>query len=354
MDDLYGDVKRAIQLTRVAAFAANPLHPGLTIAEIRSIVVQDGFAIPLVDEAMEQTDLGRGGRAGRGEAAVFGPGMHDLLALRIQGGFPPQIPYVDARKVCDSFSRLNREQGARSPKTVPMLSHASLPTDQVERGLGFLLQFSLAQEVPGGYVSQTANLDGYVDERPRGSELEKRLDILIGRVKSVLAARTAASTISTPPTDRFHLFLKKQGLHSMAGWWSMTNQEMLSLGYRSPTSVTVLAASMLEAALVAIAEPARNAGEWKRDFLGHAPKDWKLGALIDQAEAAGTFSATDAAHARLLAELRNRIHVGKYAVAGPDRFKPVYADSHEATIATKHLDMLLSRILSWSPIAALT
>ncbi|HEX2871010.1 MAG TPA: hypothetical protein VHP33_07140, partial [Polyangiaceae bacterium] len=137
------------------------------------------------------------------------------------------------------------------------------------------------------------------------------------------------------------------------GWWSMTTQELRSLGDRHPTSATVLAASMLEAALVAIAEPAKNAGQWRNKDLLVSSERWKLGTLIDQAEAAFTLSKDDAVLARKLQDLRNRIHVGKFAVDGPERFKPQFANAHDATIALKHLEMLLDKILDWAPIAAL-
>jgi hypothetical protein len=122
----------------------------------------------------------------------------------------------------------------------------------------------------------------------------------------------------------------------------------------SATAATVLAASMLEAALVAIAEPAQVAGKWQRTFLKtDLPERWKLGQLIDQAEAPGPFSPDEAAHARTVAALRNRIHVGKFSATGQDRFRPPFTNDHEATLAVKHLELLLAKILDWAPIAAL-
>ncbi|HEX2875219.1 MAG TPA: hypothetical protein VHP33_28400, partial [Polyangiaceae bacterium] len=150
-----------------------------------------------------------------------------------------------------------------------------------------------------------------------------------------------------------HLFLKRQGLESLAGWWAMTTQELHSLGDRHPTACTVLAASMLEAALVAIAEPAKSAGEWRKKDLLEPSERWKLGMLIDQAEVALTFSKNEAVLARTLADLRNRIHVGKSAVSGPERFKLQFTNPQDATIARNHLELLLVRILEWPPIAAL-
>ena|SRR6188768_1075568 len=110
---------------------------------------------------------------------------------------------------------------------------------------------------------------------------------------------------------------------------------------------------MLEAALVAIAEPAKIAGEWRKKDLLEPSERWKLGMLIDQAEVALTFSKNEAVLARTLADLRNRIHVGRAAVSGPERFKLQFTNQQDATIALKHLELLLVRILEWPPIAAL-
>ena len=84
-----------------------------------------------------------------------------------------------------------------------------------------------------------------------------------------------------------------------------------------------------------------------------APKGWKLGKLIEQAKAARTFSDADAHLAETLQDLRNRIHVGKFAASGPERFKPPFANTHEATLAVRHLDLLLTRILARAPISVL-
>lgn len=185
-------------------------------------------------------------------------------------------------------------------------------------------------------------------------ELEGRLSAMIEKVRAVFAARGGETVQSTPPLARFHLFLEKQGLHAMAAWWAMSTNELRAAETHLPCAATVVAASILEAALVAIAEPAVAAGEWRQDFLTKIPsKDWKLGKLIDQAKIARTFSDADAHLAETLQDLRNRIHVGKFAATGAERFKPPFANAHEATLAVRHLDLLLTRILGWGPIAVL-
>jgi hypothetical protein len=122
---------------------------------------------------------------------------------------------------------------------------------------------------------------------------------------------------------------------------------MLETGDRHPTSNTVLAGALLEAALVAIAESSKKAGLWRRDFLKREPETWKLGELIEQAKIAGTFSEPDAVMGTGLAEFRNRIHAGKFAAAGQPPAPPSL-NSHEPRIARDHLDRLLDKILQWA------
>lgn len=354
MSDVYREVNRSMLMARVAAFAVRPLDSGLTLDELRSLVILDGHSAPLFDEAWDESNRGR-----RFQKLQHVELQHmDLLVMRSQEGYPRQIPYAEAETVCRVFEQLNRQLGVKSPKTLEMLAREGLSTGDAARGLGLLLQLRVALSVPGGYACEQKDLRGYGAVGPRGSDLERELETVMDRVRTVFAARTGAAVASTPPVERFHLFLKKQGLEALAGWWAITTQELRSLGDRHPTAATVLAASMLEAALVAIAEAGKKTGAWKRDFLEKPSKDWKLGALIDQAEVsspefAATFSKTDAVFARSLADLRNRIHVGKFAVEGPERFKPQFTNAHDAALALKHLELLLSKILDWPTVSAL-
>jgi hypothetical protein len=282
--------------------------------------------------------------------------MMDFVSLRLAGHFPRQLRYDLADVVCQSFRSLNERLGVNAAKTVDMLSaQGQISPDEIEAGLGILLVYRLAARVEGGYKCGAKDTSGYRDEKRRdASELEARLSAMAEKVRAVFAARGDRTVQSTPPLTRFHQFLKKQELHSMAAWWAMSTGELKAAQNHLPGAATVLAASMLEAALVAIAEPAIAAGEWRQEFLTKiSPKDWKLGKLIDQAKSAGTFSQADAHLAETLQELRNRIHVGRFAAAGAERFNPPFTNAHEATLAVSHLDLLLTRILGWNPIAVL-
>jgi hypothetical protein len=133
-----------------------------------------------------------------------------------------------------------------------------------------------------------------------------------------------------------------------ATWWALTSDELRDAGDRYPTSSTVLAGALVEAALVAIAQSAKSAGQWNQKFLtAKEPPGWKFGELIDQAEAAGTFSKSDALMARGLAEFRNRIHAGKFATPGRPPAPPSL-NPQQPRIARDHLDHLLDKILQWT------
>jgi hypothetical protein len=174
-------------------------------------------------------------------------------------------------------------------------------------------------------------------------------------VIDAFARRAGGHIPNEPPIDRFGSLLRKQGWTALEMWWGMTATEMRALlEARHTSAICTLSAALLEAALVAVAHPAMQAGQWRQQFLRRAPETWKLGELIDQAEVAATFSPAQAALAREMADLRNRIHAGRFSTAGNPPFAPPYSNVHEARQARDHLDRLLDAILRWPPIQALT
>lgn len=352
MDDVYVGVDRAVRLALLAAFVVRPLDPGLKLGELKQLVVEQGFAPPLYDEAWQRSSRSRDAQ----ETGVAKVEMMDLLVLRNYGQFPRQLRYDSADKVCRAFRSLNERLGVKAGKSVEMLSaQGQIAVEEIEAGLGILLLYQLAARVDGGFTCNAKDTSGYRDEeREDSSQLERGLAAMVEKVRAVLAARGGQTVQSTPPLVRFHRFLEKQGLVAMAAWWTMSSNELKAAETHLPGAATVLAASMLEAALVAIAEPAHAAGEWRQDFLTKVPpKDWKLGKLIEQAKVARTFSDADAHLAETLQDLRNRIHVGRFAASGSERFNPPFSNAHEAALAVRHLDLLVTRILGWAPISAL-
>lgn len=346
MPEEYDQIHKSIRRACVAAFVTDPMNPSLSLAELRSLVVQDGYAGSLFDEAWPESYHGRMARgAQRAQLQQV-----DLAAMNAYDEVPPELPQAEALKVLQSFRTLNAVS-IKAPKSIEMLAGVGVSTEETRRGLGLLLFLGLAQSEGGGFVCRASSLDGYSLEKTKRLPA---LEAMIERVRVVFAAREQRTIPTTPPIERFHLFLKKQRLEALAQWWAMTTDEMRSLGERHPTASTVLAGAMLEAALVAIAEPALKANEWRnRDITLKKPADWTLRALIQQAEDAQVFSKSDVALAKAMQDMRNRIHVGKFAVEGPERFKPQFAEGHEAALASKHLELLLARLLDWTPIAAL-
>ncbi len=184
----------------------------------------------------------------------------------------------------------------------------------------------------------------------------KLLRSLINTVQDAFLARGAGHTPGRLPTERFHLLLLMQGWHAFAGWWAGMTTELDSLTDRSqPSAVCILAGALLEAALVAVAEPCRAAGEWRNKFLKEKnPNRWNLGELVDQAQVSGAFSSEQATLAREIADFRNRIHAGKFSHSGAPPFHPPSTNAHEAELARLHLQRLIDALLSFGPVASLT
>lgn len=345
MSDHQNEAKVAISLAIVATVLVDPLNPGLTREELKDIVLNSGIAPGLFDEVCGD-ELERRTIDGKG---VIRPGPLDLNWVRGGDGYPSQVPIDAAYRLGDIFKRLN-VRGTKVPKTLELLrSEWPDATELIDGALGLMLTLGVASATGDGYVS--SGMERVYGKRIANHRLEGRMEVMVKLVRNAIAARSGSSVPTSTPSQRFHMLLKKLGLDGLAGWWANNHREFVVLADHCPTASTVLAASLLEASLVAIAKPAQNAGHWTK--LATLPKDWKLGELIRNAENSGVFSASDAAHARSLADLRNRIHVGKFADGSPQQFKVPHTNDHEARMAKEHLSHLLNKILEWPPVAAL-
>jgi hypothetical protein len=352
MIDVHSQAQRDLGLLLVADLMLDPLGDGLSEAELRSAALEFGTSAPVIDEIFQTFWLERvKSRAG---ARIRASSM-DLTHVSVSSsghGYPPPFPMRTVANLADVFTRLERRLGVRTPKSFSQIvEESSEDTTDLARALGFLLICNRLQRTGDGFV-RTMSTDGMGETDPQHRETA-RLKKAMTITNAIRAARTDSLAPQLPPAESFHLFLKKQGWSGLAGWWSETSQELKALWEYHPMSATVLAGALLECALVASAQPAKAAGQWRQKFLDDDPRTWQLGDLIKQAESAGTFSAADAAHAKTIADLRNRIHTGRFATSGPDPFRPPRTNRHEAQICKLHLDLLLSRLLAWKPIADL-
>ena len=354
MADVHSEAQQRITQALIAALLVRPLDPGLTKEELQQLVVGGGISASVFGEVIEEV-WARQNRDAGGKAVVS---QMDLVMLLARGeGYPAELFPVEAiGQLNSAFDQLERDHGKLSSKTMPMLLSQCLgPPEQIECGLGLLLALGRLKRAGSGFVRHADFSREFDQSAQRGHHAwSQAIRSLVPDVERILAARTGDTVPSVLPIGRFHRFLQKQGWDEFAQWWAMTSREMTALGKHQPTAATVLAGALLEAALVAIAEPAKSAGHWRNKFLNNPPESWKLKDLVDQAQAAGTLSQADAALAYNVAELRSRIHAGRYSTAGRGPFKPPCTNSHESVLAKAQLERVLDVILSWPTVLALT
>lgn len=342
---------RELALLLVAAQIVDPLGSGLTEPELRLAAIERGMSAAVFDEIIREFWETRATR--ESEQAIAASGL-DLMMLAARGhSFPSVFPMATFPRLDAAFTRLEERFGVHSPKSLEaILSECSDPPHKIKLALAILTTHRHVERVGDGFcrrLSISANLGTADPAHPDSKTLEDAMTV----VESILARRSETAHPAEKPIERFHRFLKKQGWEGMAESWAAMAREVAGLWEHYPTAATVLAGAMLEMALVAIAEPAQRAGEWNQKFLNEDPRSWQLRDLIKQAEVAQTFSANEAAHARTLADVRNRIHAGRFAVGGTDRFRPPSTNAHEAQIAKLHLELLLTQILGWKPLSEL-
>ncbi|MEZ4438594.1 MAG: hypothetical protein R3B72_05875 [Polyangiaceae bacterium] len=349
-----------MQLALVAAVLERPLDPGLTEDEIRSAAEHVGAGPGAVREAWFDFAKGRPtddhGRLIADQGDWSGTGMPMLSGIY---RYPDWFSVRVTEQIVDALRVLARERGSKTSVTLPeiraVLDNGSNPPSRetLELHVAVMVSLRRLRSGPHGYLSPPHPLPFHAqpqrdDPHPDEATLAKLRDF----VRGAFAKRGGNASPSASASERFALYLEKQGWSAMARWWELSLVELNRLDpAQQPTSVCLLCGAMLEAALVAIANAARAKGEWNQKFLkDEPPEKWKLGKLIGQASAAGTFNANQTAHATTLQDHRNRIHVGKYAQPNQAP-NPPYLEAHEAKRARIDLDDLVAAILDWKPVA---
>lgn len=350
-----GNATTWIRASLIAAINVRPRDPGLTEDELRSLVVgREGIGEGAFRDAVRQLD-----HYPRDSKRRLVARSTDLSELMINAApIPDEVrPRAALNALGTAFEALANEEGEGDAADRGLL-HArctAVPPEDVDRALALLAAQDTLKETPTGFVRRRSwpHYDRAQERDDFLGRIAGPAKTLLGAVRDTFARRAGEHAPSDPPSDRFGRFLSKQGWTGFVSWWTQTLREMRSMvDTREPTSICVLCGSLLEAALVAIAKPAKDATEWRQKFLQNAPDKWKLGELIDQAKEASVFTNDQFAHAQTLMNARNRIHAGKFAAG--DTFNPPYTNAHEARLARDHLELLLGAILDWHVIRALT
>lgn len=351
MGQIKDDARRTIALALIAGLIVRPLDPGLTRKELLDVAVQSGLAPSLFAEVYEDLI-----REQRPDDDVLKLQSFNLTVLYVRGdnSYPDLFPMEVVRRVGQSITALQKKHGVRTPQTLDtLLAVCSDERSEVELAVGFLLVLGNLKEVDGGLVRYSDDEPDYGRARA-GHPAAAQLNEMVGRVRAVLAASRGSVVAETPPITRFGLFLKKQGLVPFASWWTVTSRELAALSEQYPTATTVLAGSLLEGALTAISDIARTGGHWRQKFLHEkGPERWTLRELVEQAAESRIFDPADKLMADSVAELRNRIHAGRFHSNGKGPFTPRCVEPQESHLAKQQLDHLLRKILDWQPIAAL-
>lgn len=342
-----------IKASLLAALNVRPSAPTLTTDELQTLVVgRDGIGVGAFRDAVAQ--LSRSSFEEDGRARLMSSEV--LFFLMASEPVPQELRPIDAlNSLRVAFDELENDLGSGAAADRELLHARCKPSSaaDVDRGIAMLLACDALVKKSGALARRSGWTRYLASQQGASSRPDVILALsMLSEVRDMFALRAGEHVPALSATERFAVFLEKQGWSQLGSWWSQTVTEMRGLDERSSaTSIAVLCGALFEAALVAISKPAREANVWRQRFLSDPPARWKLGALIDQAGESGAFSPNLVAHARTLGDIRNRIHAGRFAKDGT--FEPPYTNAHEARIAREHLDLLLVAILEWEVIRPL-
>jgi hypothetical protein len=354
----YESLQQTVDAILCAACIVRPRDPGLTWEELRTIALESGVGAGEYDDDIQAVVGGSHVRVHDDDGRlVAGTSAWGVLREGLFAAPEEVRPMRALGALADAFDALDKSHGRDHPKAEDVLFNRlrDVPKEKFDVAIGLLTAWGALVRSDGGLVrkgnwARKAHMTE--DQDPLASRMLKVRPL----VERAFARRGVQPAPSAPPLERFAALARKQGWDGFASWWVLTHAEFRDLSdAHAPTSVCVLAGALLEAALIAIAPAAIAADQWKRSFLKDKPTDrWNLGELIEQAAVAQVFTAADANLAKDLANLRNRIHAGKFAPAGQiGPLSPQYANAHEAQLARTHLDRLIDRILVWPTVVAL-
>lgn len=169
-------------------------------------------------------------------------------------------------------------------------------------------------------------------------------------VRDRIEARTDGRPKYAEPIPAFGETLTKLGYPELKLWWAQTGGELrISDPATAPTTVCVLAGSMMEASLIFLVKYARSkgvtqfsAGALKSD----EPKEWKVPDLVKAAGNAGIIDEPLRKQAEILVGHRQRIHVGRLMSENPHGSIPDLKPE-QARAAKSTLDLVLRALLEW-------
>ncbi|HTQ02584.1 MAG TPA: hypothetical protein VMI54_01965 [Polyangiaceae bacterium] len=170
-------------------------------------------------------------------------------------------------------------------------------------------------------------------------------------VQDVIARRSDGRPLNANPLDAFESLLGTLGHDRFRAWWVQTRAELRALSpVQQPAAVTVLSASLAEAALTFIVTRAKAAGLMRR-IDAEAARTWRFSDLVGGAKSGdpsvrAILDERTAARCLDLNQARQRIHAGfliDEVPTGPiPDLKP-----EQAREALQTLDALVRKVIEW-------
>lgn len=341
-----------------ASIFADPTQPGLTHAEIEELAQRRGYGKAEVFVHVPGSPW-RNGRIlpNSGVASLDLTYFHDECA-----GDPRNIKAF--QWVLDQFEVLVREHGlasARIPLDV-LLARAevnNLNRAEVQAAVTCYTVDEILRLVDGAVLlakrwatpeEQLAPQGG--KQNPSQPNRPHPVGPVLTEVHDIVRRRIDGRALSA---NAFRAFAETfGGLTGRRIWWDLQVGEVTTLSPQThPTMMLVGAASLLEAALVALVPEARrltNGTAFGSNQFDQPPKHWRLEALLNAArrQDTGIFNEHNEQlylEALRLHENRQRIHFGRFLSAG----NPISLDirPHDAESAVQVTRRVLLVMLEW-------
>lgn len=339
-----------------ASLFVSPDDHGLTLHELVELGARRDLRRGELEDAL------RGGTAhvqpgSDGRYRLAYANMTDLaMFVGTLEGDPRSIDAFDF--IWRTFYELNREYGAgRARITESVLlargADAGIPEHDLRVALAIYRTFARVKqdgEVLHGFGTSG---DGPKAEaaRPRmRRNMNAGAAALMAEVRDLVLRRSDGRPASPEPVPGFASRLDELNASRLKVWWNAIASEVRRANEQeAPTSVIVLAAALLEAALCSVIERANAHGVTMPNLrAADDPKNWKLQTLVKEAKKGSQpiFDGDVGGRGERLNDLRQRIHAGRFWMSGVPSggfdLRP-----EEAREARETLDRCLRAILVW-------
>lgn len=340
-----------------ASLFVNPDEYGLTLEELTELGARHDVRRGELEDALRfqraHVDSGSDGRY-----RLSGAYMMDLaMFLGTLNGDPRNVDAFDF--VWKTFHELNREFGDTKgrisrPALINQGTQAGIKEQDLQVAIGIYVAFGRMQQ--DGDVLHSFGTSG--GESPKSESARARISInmnagvteLLGEVRDIIFRRTDGRAAFAEPIPAFGSVLDDLRVSGLKAWWNGVSAEYRRSDEQvSPTTVIVLGAALVEAALCAVIARVNVVGGTMPNLSSQSdPKNWKLQTLVKEAKKGNEpiFDGGLGDRAERLNDLRQRIHAGRFWMPGAPAngfdLRP-----EEAREARETVDRALRAVLNW-------